>query len=107
MQLLLVGTRGNLTVRIRRLHVSVGSTDAARTALLYGVILQIGYAFFTWIETSFAHHRKSKDIEIVPDYLHDSTTLSLDIECTMSLFRFILLVVRMLEPDRLPELEDQ
>jgi hypothetical protein len=79
-------THGKIKINVKRMHISVGSDDAAKTAIRYGVILQLATYILEFIETKFNHiERREGDMEIKADYLSDSITADIDIRCGMKL----------------------
>ena len=90
-------TRGKIGIRIKRMHISVGTDDAAKTAILYGVILQSAAYLLQWIETHFTHLRRDPgDMQIRPDYLSGKTHAQIDIICSIRLYRALGIGIKML-----------
>ena len=87
------GTTGRINIRVRQLKIRIATEDAAKTAILYGVVLQSASYLLEWIDSSFNQvRRNTKEMEIVPDYLTTSTTAKIDIHCSMRIFRLAFLV---------------
>lgn len=75
----------HVRVRIARLHVAVGSEDAAKTAMLYGTISQAAcYVAHLLDACSTLRHPARADVDIHADYL--SETISADVEIGISIF---------------------
>ncbi len=90
-------TRGKLRVRVRRMHIKVGAEDAAKTAILYGVILQNASCLLSLIENKFTHiKRKDGEMQIEPDYLSGKCSADIDLTCSFKLRRIIVIGVSML-----------
>ncbi|MBR3893772.1 MAG: DUF2953 domain-containing protein [Clostridia bacterium] len=85
-------SRGKLALRVRRLRISVGSDDAAKTAILYGVISQSTAYLLEWAEHNFSKVRCSDEIDIVPDYLSPRCHADIDLICSFG----IIVGIRML-----------
>lgn len=90
-------TRGKVKIHVRSMHICVGTNDAAKTALLYGVILQSTSYILNFIERKFTHiaHRQG-DISIVPDYLSEHTSADIDIAISIRLHRVLRIGFSML-----------
>ena len=90
-------TRGRILIRVRKMQIRVGSEDAAKTAILYGVILQSVSCILEWIDKSYnTIHRNDGDMEIVPDYLSDSCRATVDIECSMYISQFLEMFINLM-----------
>ena len=90
-------TRGKLRIRVHRMHLTVGTDDAAKTAILYGVILQTASYILNFIEESFNHiRRKPGDMSIEPDYTLGQCRADVDIACSVKIFRLISIGLGML-----------
>lgn len=82
---------------VNRLHIRVGGSDAAKTAITYGVITEAVGALVTLLEEcSFLRRGRENDIMIVPDFC--SGTIDADVFVRLSIkpasvlaliFRFI------------------
>ena len=83
----------NLTVRAARLNISVGTSDAAATAILYGVVSQ-GVAYILELLNNLNDLKpiKKSDINIYPNYTSEKTSadikfiFSFPIRSAISLF---------------------
>lgn len=91
------GTKGHLKLRIRALQIRIATEDAAKTAILYGAVLQAASLLLEWIDSAFPIvNRKHDVLSISPDYLSAKTYARIDIECSMSIFRLLGLVISLL-----------
>lgn len=86
-----------VTVNIRSLHLYVGSEDAAKTAIMYGVILQSVSYLIKWIDDHFARVRRDpKNTEIRPDYTSGKCHADVDIVCSVYLSHALGVALKML-----------
>ncbi len=91
------GTNGRIKVRVRRMHILVGTEDAAKTAIMYGVILQSASYLLNFIESKFTHiARRDGDITIAPDYVSGHMSADIDIAVSIKIRHAIRLGVAML-----------
>lgn len=96
LQKLYVYTHGRVRIKVNRMHITVGSDDAAKTAVRYGVILQLSAYLLEFIETKFNHvERLEGAMEITPDYLSDSVTSDIDIVCGVRLHHLLKMLFGM------------
>lgn len=90
-------TRGRFHLHVKRLHITVGTDDAAKTAMLYGMILQSATCILQWLQTNFIPiHRKDGSMEINPDFITCKTTADVDILCSLKIRHAIGMAIRML-----------
>ena len=90
-------THGKLRVRVKALHISVGTDDAAKTAILYGLVLQSVSCLLGWIDTTFTRLRhKDGELSVTADYTSGKCRANLHIVCSISLLRGIIVVLRLL-----------
>lgn len=90
-------TRGKIRIRVRRMHITVGAEDAAKTAILYGVAVQSASYILNLIEEKFNHiHRKDGEMSVEPDYLSGESHADIDIACSVKLHRIISIALGML-----------
>ena len=90
-------THGKLKIHLRRMQITVGAEDAAKTAILYGVILQGASYILNFIEEGFNPiDRKYGDVSVSPDYLSGKCKADIDIRLSVKLWRFIRIVIVML-----------
>ncbi len=94
-------TRGKVRIHIRQMRISVGAEDAAKTAILYGIILQSASYLLNFIETSFTHIKRSDGSMVIePDYLSGKCSAEIDIACSVKIRRAIPIGIRMLQAFR-------
>lgn len=90
-------TGGRLHIRIDHCHISVGTDDVAKTAVLYGVCIQGVAALLELTKSGYPHTRyKTEDISVTPDYLSEKSSADLLVICSVRLFRLIGIGLRML-----------
>lgn len=90
-------TRGKIDIHVRKMLIRVGTDDAAKTAILYGAILQSTAYLLQWIDTHFAHiRREAGDMSVEPDYLSDKCHAEIDITCSLYLSQILSLAIKML-----------
>lgn len=89
-------TKGALRIKVRRMHISIGTEDAAKTAITYGVAVQSAAYLLEFIDTHFTKiRRKNGAMAIVPDYLSETTTSDIDISCSIGLRRAVSIALTM------------
>lgn len=90
-------TKGKIDIHVRKLQIRVGTDDAAKTAILYGAILQSAAYLLSWIDTHFAHiRREAGDMSVEPDYLSDKCHAEIDITCSLYLSQVLSMAIKML-----------
>lgn len=90
-------THGKLHVRVQKLRVSIGTGDAAKTAILYGVVVQSASYLLAWIDSHFLHvERDDGALRIDPNYLEAKVRAEVDIVCSVHLSAALRIGVRML-----------
>ncbi len=86
--------RRGLTVKIKSINVVVGTDDAAKTAIAYGVISQsVAYLLQFLDSIAKVSKTKSSKISVTSDFLSDQTDFDFNIDISWKLWRalFILL----------------
>lgn len=72
---------GKLHIKVARIHIHVGSADAATTAIMYGVIHQsVSYLMLLLGKMCHVDGLQKADVAIVPDYTADK--ISFDVKLT-------------------------
>ena len=90
-------TNGKFRLHIRRMHIYVGSDNAADTAVLYGVAMATTSCILQWLQDHFIPIRHKKgSVEIYPDYLSEKTNIDIDIVCSVRIYRALAIGIRML-----------
>ena len=86
--------RRGLTVKIKSINVAVGTDDAAKTAIAYGVISQsVAYLLHFLDSIAKVSRTKTSRISVTSDFLSDKTEFDFNIDISWKLWRalFILL----------------
>lgn len=97
LQLLYRETGGKLRLRVRRLHLWVGTDDAAKTAILYGVVLQSATYLLQWIDTHLLRiDRRDGAMTVEPDFVSGKCHADIDLTCSIRLYTALVIGVRML-----------
>ena len=90
-------TRGKIKIRFRKMHICVGTDDAAKTAILYGVIVQSVSYILNLVEEKFTHvKRRDGDVTVVPDYTTTQCSADIDLICKIKIRRAISIALNML-----------
>lgn len=90
-------TNGKLRIRVKALHISVGTDDAAKTAILYGVVLQSVSCLIGWIDTSFNRLKhKDGEMSVTADYISGKCHANVHIVCGVTLIRGLKIALHML-----------
>lgn len=80
----------HLRIRIARLHLTVGSEDAATTAILYGILSQsICYLAALLDSTSTLRHPSRADVDIHADYLSEKITCDIEIGFSLRVWQVL------------------
>ncbi len=90
-------SRGRMHVQINRMHLAIGTDDAAKTAILYGVAAQGVSYLLAWLKAHIV--RLSQDegaVSVTPDYLSEKTRIDIDIVCSIHLSSALGIGIRML-----------
>lgn len=82
-------------IKTKRIHIKVGGSDAAQTALMwYGIYAACGGLLVFLDKHSNLHGRKQADILIVPDYLSDKIETDLKLSFSMNLFGLLCVLFK-------------
>lgn len=97
LKLLYRETGGKLRLRVRRLHLWVGTDDAAKTAILYGAVLQSATYLLQWIDTHLLRiDRRDGAMTVEPDFVSGKCHADIDLTCSIRLYTALVIGVRML-----------
>lgn len=89
-------TKGALKIKVRRMHIAIGTEDAAKTAITYGVVVQSAACLLEFIDTHFAKiKRRDGAMTITPNYLSETTTSDIDIACSIGLRKAVSIALAM------------
>lgn len=90
-------TNGKFRLRVYRLHILVGTDDAAKTAILYGATVQSVSCILQWLQTHFIPIRRDEGaMTIDADFVSGKTSADIDLCCSLKLRRAIVIGLRML-----------
>ena len=90
-------TNGKFRLRVYRLHILVGTDDAAKTAILYGATVQSVSYILQWLQTHFIPiRRRPGAMTIDADFVSGKTSADIDLCCSIKFRRAIVMAVRML-----------
>ena len=88
---------GRFHFHVARIRIKVGSTDAAKTAMLYTAICASFKPLLSILDKhSNLHGMKNADIDISPDFLHEKIEFDVDLGFSMSLGALLGVLLRVL-----------
>ena len=94
-------TRGHVAIRVYRMRITVGTDDAAKTALLYAAVVQSTAYLCQLIESKFNHiERDAGDMTVTPDYVGGKCSAEVDLRFNVSLVDGIRIGLRLLKTCR-------
>ena len=87
--------RQNIHVKFSKIHVRVGTNDAAKTAILYGAISTAVVGIVELLD-AITNLDKIKDssISVEPDFLSDKTDVKIDIMLHITVFGLIKVLMK-------------
>ena len=89
-------TRGKVKIKINKLHIRVATNDAAHTALLYGVVVQLLSYLFGFIEEKYTSiQRNDGDLVVEPDYTTSESSAIIDLVLSAKIWRAIIIIMEM------------
>ncbi|MBO5716009.1 MAG: DUF2953 domain-containing protein [Clostridia bacterium] len=87
----------HMRVKFAKLHIKVASSDAAKTAILYGAVSATAACLIDNIdEFTKLHKLKRKSVIIEPDFLSDRTEAKINISLSISVFGAIVTILKMM-----------
>ena len=90
-------TNGKFRLRVYRMHLLIGTDDAAKTAILYGATVQSLSYILQWLQTNLIPIRRDEGTMTVdPDFVRGKTSANVDICCSLKIRRGVVIAVRML-----------
>lgn len=88
---------GKLRLRVKALHLTVGTDDAAKTAILYGAVLQSATFLFQWIDAHLLRiDRREGAMTLEPDFITGKCAAEIDVICSIRILRALKIAIRML-----------
>lgn len=86
-----------LKVKLARVHVNVSSTDAAKTAILYGAVSGAVAVLVDNIdEYTNLHNLKKKSIIVRPDFLSEKTSARIKVTLSISIYGAIATMLKLI-----------
>ena len=90
-------TNGKFRLHVKQLHLRVATDDAAKTAILYGVLVQILSELLQWLQEKFIPIRRSPhSIRLIPAFGDPVSSAEIDLICSLRLYRAIGIALPML-----------
>lgn len=88
---------GHLRVKLARIHITVATSDAAKTAILYGVVSGAAACLVDLLDeiTNLSRIQKSS-ILIEPDFVSEKSNISINITLSISVFGALRTLVKTL-----------
>ena len=94
-------TRGRLTLNVYSLRITVGTDDAAKTALLYGAVLPVVTGICQLIESHYQHiERKDGDMVVLADYVGGKCSAEVDFRFRVTVLDGIRIALRLFKAYR-------
>ena len=94
-------TRGKLSLRVYSLRITVGTDDAAKTALLYGAVVQATAYICQLIESHYQHvERDDGDMIVTPDYVSGTCSAEVDLRFRVTVPDGIRIALRLFKAYR-------
>ena len=91
-------TRGKVKIKINQLHIRVATNDAAHTALLYGVALQLVSYIIGFVESKYTRIiRKDGDLLVEADYSSSQCSADVDLVLSAKIWRAIIIIIEMID----------
>ncbi len=91
-------TRGKVKIKINKLYIRVATNDAAHTALLYGVVLQLISYIIGFVESSYTSvKRRDEDLLVEADYSTSECSADIDLVLSAKIWRAIIIAVEMVD----------
>ena len=85
----------HLRVRVARLHISVATGDAAKTAITYGMISQsASYIAALLDSTGTLRYPARSDVDIHADYLSEKTAADIEIGFSLCVWQLFDILIR-------------
>ncbi len=95
-------TSGRIKIRIKKLHITVSTDDAAKTAILYGAVCEATAMLLGLVNDGYTRIKYKKDaVAIVPDYISGKCDAKIDVICSVSLVRAFVVLGSLVESHRI------
>lgn len=93
--------KGKLFIRVYRFDIRIATGDAAKTAILYGATVGAAAPLLQWINADFnTIERESGNMSIRPDFLAEKSSVDIDLELGMKIFRGLIVAGALLSAYR-------
>ncbi|MBQ8431694.1 MAG: DUF2953 domain-containing protein [Clostridia bacterium] len=97
LQKLYTVTNGKFRLHVKQLHLWVGTEDAAKTAVLYGVLVQILGDLLQWLQDHFIPiRRKPGSIRLIPAFGQTTSAAEIDLICSLRFYQALGILLPML-----------
>ena len=84
----------HLTVRISRLEIVIGSSDAAKSALLYGTAVNMGYALLAFLDEHLTLKKKrNAAVSVVCPFTKECTSALCELELSCPVYGLLFIVL--------------
>ncbi len=94
-------TNGHIGVRIKRLHISIGTDDAAKTAILYGAVSQSVATLLELVNSGYTPVKyKDGAVAVIPDYLSGKSEAHIDLSVSVAPMRALMILLGLLDAHR-------
>ncbi len=89
-------SNGRMRVKVNSLRLSVGTDDAAKTAILYGTAVQLVNTILEWLDKVYLPITNREKATVVPDFVTGKIQADVDIVLSLHLRHALAMGVRML-----------
>lgn len=95
-------TSGRIRIHVRRLHITVSTDDAAKTAILYGAVCEATAVLLELVNDGYTPVKyKNGAVAIIPDYVSGKCDAKIDVVCSISLVRAFVILGSLVESHRI------
>jgi hypothetical protein len=103
-RILIRNTYGKVHFRVRSFRISVGTDNAAKTAILYGVVAESAACILEVIDKQFVNIQYDVNaVSIVPNFVSEKSATDIDFELSVSIFKALRIYQRVLDEYRRAE----
>lgn len=86
-------TRGYLRVDLDRLYISVGAEDAAKTAVLYGVVSQLASYLLELLKSAAEFHLEAENVFVGADFISGKTDAEIAVRLRLRVWQVLSLLI--------------
>lgn len=95
-------TSGRIRIHVRKLHITVSTDDAAKTAILYGAVCESTAMLLELVNDGYTPVKyKNGAVAIIPDYVSGKCNAKIDVVCSISLIRAFVILGSLVEAHRI------